>query len=90
MSIRPAGVEDADAIVALDRLVRNHADQPAHAADWLDPSPSRRIRDWIAAGECHVALLDGQIASYGVLHHHFFHEAMIDMIIVGEGFDAAA
>jgi ribosomal protein S18 acetylase RimI-like enzyme len=86
ISIRPASIEDADAIIALDRSVRNHADEPAHAADWLDPSPAKLIHEWIAAGECYLATLDGRVAGYGVLQHHFFHEAMIDMIIVGEEF----
>lgn len=80
--IRAAAADDLARLLALDRSVRAGADQPAHAADWLDPDAAERFGGWIERGECFLALVGGELAAYGVLHHHFFHSGFIDMIIV--------
>ncbi|GGF18487.1 hypothetical protein GCM10011321_07700 [Youhaiella tibetensis] len=80
---RLASMTDLDAVVALDRSVRDGSDQPDHAGEWLEPSSEEALAAWIGAGECHVAEIGGRIAAYGVLHNHFFHDPIIDMLIVG-------
>ena len=81
--LRPATTEaDLGAVVALDHSVRHAPGQPGHTAEWLEPGADEWIANWIAAEECFVAELDGEIAGYAVLHHHFFHDGMIDMLIV--------
>jgi GNAT superfamily N-acetyltransferase len=80
--LRPATKADQGAVVALDHGVRNASGQPPHTAEWLEPGADEWIASRIAAGECFVAELDGEIAAYAVLHHHFFHDGMIDMLIV--------
>ena len=72
---RQAVPADFEAIVTLDRAVRNESTKPAHAGDWLDPDPAAHIRDWMTAGQCHVAMEDERIVGYGVLHHQFFHDS---------------
>jgi len=84
--LRPATEEDLPALVALDRDVRGGPDQPAHAADWLEPDAETFLRGWIAAGECVLATVGGVPAGYGVLHHHFFHSGIVDLVIVGRPF----
>ncbi|MGB3024677.1 N-acetyltransferase family protein [Paradevosia shaoguanensis] len=80
---RQAGLDDLESIIALDRSVRTAPDQPEHAADWLEPSAEVALRAWVEAGECHVAEEGGSIAAFAVLHNHFFHDPIIDLLIVG-------
>jgi GNAT superfamily N-acetyltransferase len=82
ISIRPARASDLDALVALDRSIRTASDQPAHAADWLDPDARGHLSGWIERGECFVAMRGAEVAGYGVFHHHFFHSGMIDLVLV--------
>lgn len=82
-TFRLATSADLDSIVALDQSVRAAPGQPEHTADWLEPSAEVALAAWIAAGECHVAERGGEIIAYGVLHNHFFHDPIIDMLIVG-------
>jgi len=82
-TFRTATSVDLNSIVALDRSVRTAAGQPEHTADWLEPSAEVALAAWIAAGECHVAEQGGEVIAYGVLHNHFFHDPIIDMLIVG-------
>jgi len=79
--IRNAAPADLPALVAMDREVRNRPDQPSHAAEWLD-DPASFIGTWVAAGECVIAELGADPVGYAVLHYHFFHSGMIDMVIV--------
>jgi GNAT superfamily N-acetyltransferase len=79
--IRDALSADLPALIALDREVRVGGDQPSHAAEWLD-DPASFLGACIAAGECVVAELGGVPVGYAVLHYHFFHSGMIDMVIV--------
>jgi len=80
--IRPAVPEDLPALVDIDREVRHAPDQPAHAAEWLEPNATTYLSGWVAAGECYVASVGGALAGYGVLHYHFFHSGFIDLVIV--------
>jgi ribosomal protein S18 acetylase RimI-like enzyme len=80
--IRPAVVTDLPVLLEIDREVRSGADQPAHAAEWLDPDPAGYLRDWVTRGECFVATVGGEAAGFAVLHYHFFHSGMIDLVIV--------
>jgi len=80
--IRPAVAEDLSGLVGMDREVRLAPDQPAHTADWLEPDAATHLRDWIAAGECYVATIGETPVGYAVLHYHFFHSGIIDMVIV--------
>jgi ribosomal protein S18 acetylase RimI-like enzyme len=82
LSIRAALDRDLQAVLDLDHRARFDPAQPAHMAEWLEPDGESWIRDWIAAGELHVAESDGRFVAYGVLHHHFFHDGMIDLVIV--------
>ena len=84
--LRPAALVDLASVVALDRSVRAAPDQPTHAADWLEPDAESHIRNWIVAGECVVAETAGELAGYAVMHYHFFHSGLIDMVIVGQRF----
>jgi hypothetical protein len=88
--LRPAALVDLASVVALDRSVRVAPDQPSHAADWLEPDAESHIRNWIVAGECVVAETAGELAGYAVMHYHFFHSGLIDMVIVGQRASAAA
>jgi ribosomal protein S18 acetylase RimI-like enzyme len=80
--IRPAVAADLPRLLEIDREVRSGADQPAHAAQWLDPDPAAYLRDWVARGECFVATVGGEVAGFAILHYHFFHSGMIDLVIV--------
>lgn len=79
--IRQANSGDQDTILALD-LARFDPISPAHTGDWLGADRSAWIDKWIAAGECYLVHHDGIAAGYGVFHYHFFHDGMIDMLIV--------
>lgn len=84
MKITPRQAEplDRDAILALDES-RFDPSLPPHTGDWLGPDRAAWIDKWIAAGECFIAEAEGQAVGYGVFHYHFFHDGMIDMLIVG-------
>jgi ribosomal protein S18 acetylase RimI-like enzyme len=81
--VRPAVPADLPGLIALDAEVRTATDQPTHAAGWLEPDAATWLHDWVAAGVCAAAEVNGQLAGYGVLHYHFFHSGIIDMVIVG-------
>jgi len=72
LTIAPGAPDDVPALVALDPI-----------AAW---NPERRsaIAGWVAAGQCHVAHLDGQPAGYVALTHGFFHSPFIEMLMVAE------
>lgn len=74
MDIRPARLSDFEALVRLD-TVASH-----------DEHRAVQIQGWIEDGFCHVIEMDGDIAAYGVLHHHFFDSGFIEMLMVGEKF----
>jgi ribosomal protein S18 acetylase RimI-like enzyme len=80
--IRRAVLEDLSQLVEIDREVRLAPDQPSHAADWLEPDAATHLRNWIAAGECYIAAIGDMPVGYAVLHYHFFHSGIIDLVIV--------
>ncbi|WP_236899598.1 GNAT family N-acetyltransferase [Devosia sp. SL43] len=48
----------------------------------LEPARVAEIAAWIDAGFCFLASRDGQPVGYGVLHHHFFHRGMLELVMV--------
>jgi ribosomal protein S18 acetylase RimI-like enzyme len=70
VTVRPARPDDLDALVRLDTTAPR------------DPSRAGLIRQWVAAGECHVAEAGGEIVGYGVLNDRFFHQGNLDMLMV--------
>ncbi|HFL1973121.1 TPA: N-acetyltransferase family protein [Stenotrophomonas maltophilia] len=68
--IREAMPDDVPALIALDSVA-------AH-----DPRRARQIPDWLAGGGVHVGERAGQLAGYLVIHHHFFGEAFVEMLMV--------
>ncbi|WP_414605879.1 GNAT family N-acetyltransferase [Stenotrophomonas pavanii] len=73
LHIREAMPADVPALIALDSVA-------AH-----DPRRARQISDWQASGGVHVAERAGQLAGYLVIHHHFFGEAFVEMLMVARG-----
>ncbi len=70
LHIREAMPADVPALIALDSVA-------AH-----EPRRARQISDWQASGGVHVAERAGQLAGYLVIHHHFFGEAFVEMLMV--------
>ncbi|OCP01797.1 MULTISPECIES: GNAT family N-acetyltransferase [unclassified Ensifer] len=70
MRIRLAASNDHAALSAIDTVAAT------------DPKRSEEIAGWIEAGCCHLAEVDGAVAAYGVLTHHFFGHAFIEMLMV--------
>lgn len=82
MRIRPAVKSDHLTLCAIDSVA---AADPKRCAD---------IAGWIEDGCCHLVEIDGAVAAYGVLAHHFFGNAFIEMVMVDashrrRGFGAA-
>jgi len=82
LHIREAMPADVSALIALDSVAVH------------DPQRARQISDWQANGGMHVAEWAGQLAGYLVIHHHFFGEAFVEMLMVaheqrGQGVGAA-
>lgn len=73
LHIREAMPADVPALIALDSVA-------AH-----EPRRARQISDWQASGGMHVAERAGQLAGYLVIHHHFFGEAFVEMLMVARG-----
>ncbi|MGJ7606714.1 GNAT family N-acetyltransferase [Variovorax sp. LT1R20] len=74
LDIRPAHISDLEALVRLDTVAVHDARRAA------------QIQGWIEDRFCHVIEVDGVVAAYGVLHHHFFDSGFIEMLMVGEKF----
>jgi ribosomal protein S18 acetylase RimI-like enzyme len=72
IEIRPAGAEDADALVALDSYAQ------------VNPQRRAQIAVWIEAGQCFIAERDGDAVGYCVLTKAFFHSFFIEMLMVDE------
>lgn len=68
---RLARADDLPALIGIDSVA-------AH-----DTRRVALLQQWVAAGSCHLLLLDARIAAYGVLHHHFFDSGFIEMLMVG-------
>ncbi len=72
--IRPAGPEDVTTLVALDSFAMPDNGRVAEIADWVE------------AGHCFCAWVDGVAAGYAVMHRHFFGQPMLELVMVGTGF----
>ena len=70
ISIRPATVEDAGAIKAIDTVVP------------YDSSRARYIDEWLEQDVVLVADLDDKVVGYGVLNHAFFRQSQVEMLMV--------
>jgi ribosomal protein S18 acetylase RimI-like enzyme len=70
LRVRDATPTDAPALIALDSVAAS------------DPRRAEQIGGWLAQGNVHVADQAGQLAGYLVIHHHFFGEAFVEMLMV--------
>jgi ribosomal protein S18 acetylase RimI-like enzyme len=72
LTIGPGTGDDLGALIALDPIAQR--------------SPDRRdaIAEWLAAGQCHIARLDGRPAGYVALTTSFFRSPFIEMLMVAE------
>lgn len=70
LHIHDAAPTDIAALVALDSVAGN------------DPRRAQQIARWLAAGDVHVAERNEAAVGYMVIHHHFFGEAFIEMLMV--------
>ena len=68
--LRDGSIQDADALIALDSVAAN------------DPGRALQIGDWLARGGVQVAEQNGRAVGYLVIHHHFFGEAFVEMLMV--------
>lgn len=68
--VRPAERADFAALLDLDPIARTER--------------SRRdaIARWAAAGQCHVALRDGEVAGYVVFTQRFFDQPFVELLMV--------
>jgi GNAT superfamily N-acetyltransferase len=73
ITIAPATTADFPALVALDPVARGSDDRRT------------AIGEWIAAGQCSVAILDGSPAGYVAFTTSFFRSPFIEMLMVAEG-----
>lgn len=74
MRIRPAIIDDYEALCAIDSVVETSLER------------RDQIRSWLEAACCHVAEINGRVAAYGVLTKHFFGQPFVEMVMVGREF----
>jgi GNAT superfamily N-acetyltransferase len=67
------GREDIGRLVAFDPMAQQ------------DEERRSLLKEWLAAGAVHLALVDGGIAGFAVLTRSFFREQFIELVFVGEG-----
>lgn len=72
MAVRRATGADVAALIAIDSWARAHRDRHAE------------IEAWVAAGACSVLEADGAVLGYIVIAPSFFHQPMIEMLMVAE------
>ncbi|HEL2978486.1 TPA: GNAT family N-acetyltransferase [Stenotrophomonas maltophilia] len=70
LRVRNGSPQDADALIALDSVAA------------IDPGRIMQIGDWLAHGSLQVAEQDDKVVGYLVMHHHFFGEAFVEMLMV--------
>jgi ribosomal protein S18 acetylase RimI-like enzyme len=70
LRLRDAVPSDLPVLVALDSVAAG------------DPQRARQIAGWLASAAVYVAERDDVAAGYLVIHHHFFGEAFIEMLMV--------
>lgn len=72
--VRPATADDIGALIALDSFAAPDNDRAAE------------IAEWVHSAHCFCAELNGILVAYSVLHQHFFHRPMLEMLMVGIDF----
>ena len=71
LAFRLARSGDIAALTAIDTVVPIDSDRADH------------IRQWVEAGTCHIAARADMAIGYAVLHYHFFHSGMLELVMVG-------
>jgi ribosomal protein S18 acetylase RimI-like enzyme len=74
MCIRLAGIEDYEALCAIDPVAETSVER------------RDQIRNWLGSACCCVAEANGRVAAYGVLTHHFYGQPFIEMVMVSREF----
>lgn len=74
MRIRPAVIDDYEALCAIDSVAQTSVER------------RDQIRSWLGSACCHVAETNGQVAAYGVLTKHFFGQPFVEIVMVGREF----
>ncbi|WP_070360752.1 GNAT family N-acetyltransferase [Duganella sp. HH105] len=74
MNIRPATIDDCEALCAIDTVAKGSAER------------KDKIRDWLTSARCYLAEANGRVAAYCVLTSQFFGYPFIEMVMVGEAF----
>lgn len=74
MCIRRANIEDYERLCSIDPVAATNAGR------------RDQIRNWLETAECCVAVVDGELAGYGVLTHHFFGQPFLELVNVGPEF----
>ncbi|WEJ32819.1 GNAT family N-acetyltransferase [Devosia sp. SD17-2] len=74
MRVRPAGPDDIATLLALDPIAARSVDR------------ARSIAQWVGAGWCSAAEIDGALAGYAVVHPHFFGRNFLEMLMVAPAF----
>lgn len=70
LRVRDAMPTDAPALIALDSVAM------------IDPQRATQIGLWLAQDIVQIAEGSGEIVGYMVIHHHFFGEAFVEMLMV--------
>ncbi|KAB2770281.1 GNAT family N-acetyltransferase [Brucella anthropi] len=74
MSIRPAVIDDYEALCAIDSVAETSLER------------RDQIRNWLGSACCYVAEANGRAVAYGVLTNHFFGQPFVEMVMVSREF----
>lgn len=74
MCIRQAGIEDHEAICAIDSVAATSVKR------------RNQIRNWLETAHCCVVEVNGRVAGYGVLTQYFHGHPFIELIMVDPQF----
>ena len=74
MCIRQAGIEDHEAICAIDSVAATSVKR------------RNQIRNWLETAHCCVVEVNGRVAGYGVLTQYFHGHPFIELIMVDPSF----
>lgn len=72
--IRLARLEDIASLIKLDTVA-------AHDVERIE-----QIQYWVQSQSCYVLIEQNVIMAYAVLHHHFFAQAFIEMLMVDQSY----
>lgn len=73
ITIRPAAEGDVEPLCSFDLVARR------------EEGRREFIRRSVAAGDCHVAAVGGEVIGYAVLSHAFYHQGFVEMLYVHPG-----